>query len=906
PEWKSQLGYDDHEIVGGFHEWESRVHPDDLPGALASIHQAVSDGRRSHRFEFRLRHKDGTYRWILAHFSTQLDDAGKPMRALGSHIDITERKQREYERTMLLGHMVEDAPALITVCDLTGRFIFANQTMLRLHGYSERDLGTMSICDLERPGADVPLSARLHEVVELGETSFEVVHRRKDGRSLPLHVVAKAVPWRGEPCVLCIATDMTEQKRADAILESRLRLLERAAACSLAELLQASLDEAEALSGSEIGFYHFVEPDQETVSLQAWSTNTERHMCKTEGARVHYPIHRAGVWVDCVHAKRPVIHNDYASLPHKKGLPAGHAPIVRELVVPVLRNGKVVAVLGVGNKPTPYDEDDVEALSLLADLAWEISERKMAEESLRRSQLLLSGVERLSLAGGWEWDVGRKHMYWTEGTYRLHDFEASDFLPGSPEHIARSVACYDPEDRPGLLRAFEKCRAEGQPYDLECGFTTFAGRKLRVRTQGRAVWESGRIVKVMGNIKDVTDEARMKEEQQRLSDELAHAQKMEAVGRLAGGVAHDFNNVLNVILGNLELVLEDLPDHGERQDELREELHDAQSAAWRAADLTRQLLAFARKQTITPTLHDLNDSAQSVLRMLRRLIGEDVELLWKPSRPLPPVRMDPAQIDQILANLIVNARDAIGRGVGRITVETHASDIEEEHDECPPGRYIELSVRDDGCGMDKDTMDRIFEPFFTTKGVGKGTGLGLATVYGIVKQNRGRIVAESEPGKGTTFRIYVPVYQQGAQSLSVPPPAATGELVGGNESILLVEDEPALLSTSAKVLRRLGYRVLAASSPEEALRIADRAEFNIDLLVTDVVMPQMNGRQLADRIVATHPGVRCLYMSGHPADIVAPQGVLEEGVHFIEKPFSRVEMAAKVREVLGDDDQPSR
>jgi len=370
---------------------------------------------------------------------------------------------------------------------------------------------------------------------------------------------------------------------------------------------------------------------------------------------------------------------------------------------------------------------------------------------------------------------------------------------------------------------------------------------------------------------------------------------MESVGRLAGGVAHDFNNKLSIIIGFTDLVLEEAnPD-----EPFYAYLMEIRNAAERSADLTRQLLAFARKQTVSPKVLDLNGIVEGLLKMLRRLIGEDIHLIWLPGRNLQSVRIDPSQVDQILANLCVNARDAI-TGVGKITIETGNVHFDEvyctDHAGFLPGDYVLLAVSDDGSGMDKETMGKLFEPFFTTKETGKGTGLGLATVYGIVGQNKGFINVYSEPGQGTTFRIYLPQYGAEAEPLRIPE--LKENILSGDETILVVEDAQEILNMVKIMLEGQGYRVLAANSPEEAIQMTSAFDSTINLLITDVVMPVMNGKDLAQKLLAFQPGLKHLFISGYTANVIAHHGILDEGVHFLQKPFSRKELALKVREIL--------
>ncbi len=405
---------------------------------------------------------------------------------------------------------------------------------------------------------------------------------------------------------------------------------------------------------------------------------------------------------------------------------------------------------------------------------------------------------------------------------------------------------------------------------------------------------------LMEAVWNVAENMRTAEENVHLEAQLQQAQKMESIGQLAGGVAHDFNNMLGVILGHTEMALGQvdptLP--------LYADLEEIRNAAERSTSITRQLLAFARKQTVMPKVLDLNETVEGMLKMLRRLIGEEITLVWQAGVGLWPVNIDPSQIDQILANLCVNARDAIA-GVGKITVETRNSTIDLDYCANHPGAlagdYVQMTVSDNGAGISRETLIHIFEPFFTTKEVGKGTGLGLSTVYGTVKQNNGFINAYSEPGNGTAFTIYLPRYTgadgQARAGKVVEPPGR------GDETVLLVEDELTILKMTTKMLQSLGYTVLAVDSPAEAIRLAGESAGKIQLLVTDVVMPEMNGRELAERLQVTHSKMKLLFMSGYTANIINNRGMLEPGVHFIQKPFSMHDLAAKIREALDSEEE---
>jgi PAS domain S-box-containing protein len=392
---------------------------------------------------------------------------------------------------------------------------------------------------------------------------------------------------------------------------------------------------------------------------------------------------------------------------------------------------------------------------------------------------------------------------------------------------------------------------------------------------------------ISSGIRDITERVALEER-------LRQSQKMEAVGRLAGGVAHDFNNLLTVILGYAQILSDGLP-----AGRLADSTTQIKSAADRAAGITRQLLAFSRKQVLSPRIINLNDIVLNLDSLLRRLIGEDIEVLTMPSNDLGSVRADPGQIEQVIMNLALNSRDAMPHG-GKLTLETANVQLDEryasEHQPISPGTYVMLAVSDTGVGMTPEVQARVFEPFFTTKEVGKGTGLGLSTVYGIVKQSGGFIWVYSEPNRGTTFKIYLPRVDQPAQSVGADKRPSSVQL--GSETILLVEDDPQLRQLTSSVLAHCGYKVLTAGSPEEGIEICKANHRDIRLLVTDVVMPRMNGRQLADQIIQISPNTRVLYISGYTANAIVHYGVLDQGLWFLPKPFTLSALVAKVREVL--------
>jgi PAS domain S-box-containing protein len=523
----------------------------------------------------------------------------------------------------------------------------------------------------------------------------------------------------------------------------------------------------------------------------------------------------------------------------------------------------------------------------------DISESMRTEAALAESELKYRTLADSGQALIWTSCPDRQCNYFNQPWF---DFTGRTLEQERGEGWIRGV---HPEDRERLLQTYAQAFEKREKFSIEYRLLHAGGDYRWIQDDGTPRFGAqGDFLGYIGHCLDITARKQAEAEQERLQGQLTQAQKMESVGRLAGGVAHDFNNMLSIIHTHVEIVQEELGS----EHPLFVDLEQIRFAAVRSAALTRQLLAFARKQVVAPEVLDLNRTMGRMLRMLQRLIGEDINLDWRPGAGLWRVKIDPSQLDQILANLCVNARDAIS-GVGKVTVATENVVFDAEH--CAPhpyfmpGEYVLLMVSDDGCGIDQETMAKLFEPFFTTKEIGKGTGLGLATVYGIVKQNNGFINVSSEPGRGATFNVYLPRQNVEEELLSPTVPAESA--VCGNETILLVEDESAILDMGTRVLRRKGYTVLAAETPQGAIALAEKHGGEIHLLLTDVIMPEMNGRDLAGQLLKLHPNLKRLFMSGYSADVIAPHGVLDPGVNFLQKPFSRKDLVRKVCEVLGQE-----
>lgn len=549
------------------------------------------------------------------------------------------------------------------------------------------------------------------------------------------------------------------------------------------------------------------------------------------------------------------------------------------------KNGNWKWILGRGN----VVELDAEGTPVLfAGTNTDISERKQAEklisESEERYRSIIENIQDVF----YRTDKQGMLVLVSPSGVKLLGYDAAEELLGQPN----ASFWVHPAERDEML---SQIREKGYVRDYEVALKKKDGSAVMVSTNSAYYYDSeGNVQGVEGIFRDISERKHAEAVQTRLREQLVQAQKMEAIGRLAGGVAHDFNNMLVVIMGRAELALNGMKG----SEPLYQHLVEIRQAAERSAGLTRQLLAFARKQIVEPRVLYLDEAVGDMLKMHRRLVGEDIEMVWLPGAKDGKVKIDPSQLDQILANLCVNARDAIS-GAGRVMVQSNHVVITEQYaEEQPgvrPGNYVVLSVSDNGCGMDDEEQKHIFEPFYTTKEIGRGTGLGLSTVFGIVEQNNGFLEVRSQKEIGTTFRIYLPsLCEQAALSDDADAEIA----IGNGQTVMLVEDELMIMNMCRTMLEGMNYNVFAYNSPDEALKKARDYDGDIALLITDVVMPKMNGRELAEKLGQLRPGMKFLFMSGYTADVLDRKVVLEQGAIFIQKPFSMNDFASKVHEVL--------
>ncbi|RJP85570.1 MAG: PAS domain S-box protein [Desulfobacteraceae bacterium] len=819
--------------------------------------------------EVRYRRPSGEIRWLLITSSPRrLPD--QRIAAEGLAIDITDSKRageflQESEKRFRL-HF-EDAPLPSQSLDANGNIIAVNKAWLKTLGYSIEDvLGQWFGKFLPADHQDI-FRERFPRFKKMGEifgAEFEMVAQDGSVKIVSFDGRIGLNPDGSFRQTYCVFKDLTTLRQTQDALREKEKDY---------RLLVENLSTGIVVHGSDTGIL-FSNPmasallglteDQmrgKTAIDPAWSFLRED---KTPMPLEEYPVNRV------LSSGDPLL-----------GQVLGIRRPDRPEPVWVLCNAYPM-IDGAGN------------LFRVVVAFSDITERKRTEELLRESEERLAFVLEGSQLGYWDWNIEtgdvKRNERWAEMLgYTLREIEFN---------VKQWTDLHHPDDREAAWKSIQD-HLEGctDVHKIEYRMRTKDGQYKWILDCARVVKRDaqGRPLRMSGTHTDITDRRQAEEERERLQAQLNHALKIESVGRLAGGVAHDFNNMLGIIIGHAEMAMEQV----DPVQPLYDDLLEIRKAAERSAGLTRQLLAFARRQTVSPRVLDLNETVESMLKMLRRLIGEGIDLAWQPRAGVWQIKMDPTQIDQILANLCINARDAIA-DMGKITIETQNIVFDEDycalHVDVVPGEYVLLAVSDDGGGMDKETLEKLFEPFYTTKEMGKGTGLGLATVYGIVKQNNGFINVYSEPGQGTTFKIYLPRYQgkagQEKEKFQADPVA------GGHETILLVEDEPAILKMTTTMLERMGYSVLAANTPGEAIRLAEAHPGEISLLMTDVVMPEMNGRDLAKNLLSFYPHLKRLFMSGYTANVIAHHGVLDEGMNFIQKPFSMKDLAAILRGVL--------
>ncbi|MEJ2587851.1 MAG: PAS domain S-box protein [Deltaproteobacteria bacterium] len=730
-----------------------------------------------------------------------------------------------------------------------GEIVFANPACAELMGEPIGDGEPRAFLDIIDP-KDRQKAIGLYKMLMNGEpvpTPHTIGIRRGDGERRSTEIAFSLIHYRNRPAVLAVMRDVTKQDQIN-------------------EALRKSEERFRTVANFTYDWEYWVSPDGRYLYVSPSCkriTGYGPEAFREDPALMKRIIHPDDTSIAFEHLDEEQKADDLSPVDYRIIASCGKTRWISHVCVPVYGDDGVY----LGRRASNRD----------------ITHRKRAEEALLESDTKFrtlfdespQAVAVTEIEAGQIVDVNRKFC-------ELTGYEKNELIGKT----TMDMGFYSPEERARFIR---EMRDAGAVNEMEIEFTVRGGTKVFSESYARLIHISGK-PHVLSMFVDIT-------EQRRLESHFLHAQKMESVGRLAGGVAHDFNNMLGVILGRAEMALMGMKPEDDRYRYLQE----IQKVAERAAELPRQLLAFARKQNIAPEVLYLNDTVEGMLKMLRRLIGEDIDFTWRPGANLWLVEMDPSQVDQILANLCVNARDAIS-GAGTVTIETQNATLDqafcETHAGAVEGEFVMLAVSDNGCGMDREIQDKVFDPFFTTKEVGKGTGLGLSTVYGIVKQNNGFIYIYSEPTRGTTVKTFIPRYRGTTDKGAQPRPVQIPR--GRNETILLVEDNPEILDSVKDMLEELNYKVVAKGGPDEALEWVEEGEDRIHLVVTDVIMPGMNGKALAEKISAIRSDTPVLFMSGYTADAIARHGVLEKGVHFLQKPFTLMALAKKIRAVLDE------
>jgi PAS domain S-box-containing protein len=780
-----------------------------------------------------------------------------------------------------LDQLVECAPEAITILDPSHRVMRINSEFTRMFGFTTAEVLGKTLAELVVPTERIAESDWIEEAVENGQkVALETKRRRKDGTLLDVSVSCAPVLVGEKQVGICaLYRDIEEHKRAQVLSSALYRIAERTRSASHLQGFYASIHNivGELMNARNfyvalydsatqmLSFPHFVDEQDSAPASRRLGRGLTEYVLRTGEALLATP-------------------EVFEELQSRGEVELLGSPSVDWMGVPLRAGNQTFGVLVVQSyhEDVRFGERDKEILTFVSQQLASAIDHKRHEEALRHSEARYRSLVQSAVYGIYRASIDGRFLDVNPALIHMLGYDsAEDVVKLDPQQDV----FLEPSAHAHLMQEFQRT---GKLDSAEVRWKKKDGTAITVRLSGRsadAVDDRDATLEIIAE--DVT-------ERRALEDQFRQAQKMEAVGRLAGGVAHDFNNLLMVVSGYTEVLLEDLHE----SDPLLPKVQAIQQAADRATTLTRQLLAFSRKQLLELKVVDVNAIVADMERLLRPLIGENIDLTTRLAPNLGHTRADAGQLEQVIMNLVVNAKDAMPTG-GRIVIQTSEEELDavrREHSLIQPGSYILLSVSDTGAGMDKETQSRIFEPFFTTKEKGKGTGLGLSTVYGIVKQSGGYIFAHSESGAGTTFRIYLPkvLDPAGQPGVAKQPQVATG----GSETVLLVEDEESVRELVRETLKSKGYSVMEAPDGIQGMQVAESFEGKIDILITDVAMPGMSGHELAKRVAASRPGIKILFLSGYTEDAIIHEGVLDPGTAFLQKPFTLQALARKVRAVL--------
>jgi PAS domain S-box-containing protein len=781
-----------------------------------------------------------------------------------------------------LEQIFQASPDGLSVADSSNRVLMANETFVRMFGYEVAEVVGHPLENLVVPPERLAESRWVTEALAKGQRiTLETQRRKKDGTLLDVSVSCAPLLLDGRMAGYYAGYhDISDRKRVEALSSALYRVAEKSSSAhDLQQFFAAVHCIVDELMYARNFYIALYDPVSDLLTFpyfvdeQDSAPNPKKlgHGLTDYLIRVGEPLLATPEVLQAMEGRGEVARNGSRSLDW--------------MGVPLKVNCHTFGALVVQtySKNIRYGERDKEILTFVARQLASAVEIKRNEQALRRSEARYRSLVQSSVYGIYRSSLEGRFLDVNPALIAMLGYaSAEEVLLLDPEKDVFAQA----EEHTRLIDEF---RRTGRLDGIEVQWKRNDGNTITVRISGRAVSSADEPADVLEAIaEDVTD-------RRALEDQFRQAQKMEAVGRLAGGVAHDFNNLLMVISGYAEVVLAELGPHHL----LRDKALAIQQASDRATTLTRQLLAFSRKQLLELKVVDVNAIVSDMERLLRPLIGEDVEFLTSLTNEAAHTRADAGQLEQVLMNLVVNAKDAMSGG-GTLTIQTERIVVDDGHRRgvtfIRPGDYVMLSVSDTGMGMDKETQSRIFEPFFTTKEKGKGTGLGLSTVYGIVKQSGGYVMVQSEEGRGTTFHIYLPRVEGVAERHPVP---VAHTALGGTETVLLVEDEESVRQLVRETLAAKGYRVVEADNGESGVAVAAKHQGKIDLVITDVVMPGMGGRELVKQLAQTRPETKVLYLSGYTEDAIVSEGTIESGAAFLQKPFTLQNLSRKVREVLG-------
>ena len=882
--------------------WAEGIHPDDMERCLKIYLNALAT-QEPFDIEYRLLNCEGEFRWIIDYGRPYNDINGDFAGYIGTCYDITERRMAQQE---LLDHIQQretiyqivsrgkreweqtfDAvPDLISIIDVNHTIIRVNKAMadrcgLGLEQFSGRKCYEV-MHGMQSPPHYCPhVKNMLNEEVQAEELDEKKLNGIFNITVSPLSDAEGQVT-----AYVHVMRDITEQKQAEELVHQRLKLRDLAITSTMDELLQATLDACELLTNSSIGFFHLVDEEQKNVTLQAWSSNTLATMCTAKDKGHFYPISKAGLWTECFHSREPVIHNDFAALPNRKVLPAGHAPVIRQLTVPFVMNDRVVYIIGLGNKTTPYTQHDAYIVKQFVTFASEVIERKKAEVALAESEerhRKLANEQRVILNTS---SVGicflkDRKVLWANPAFDM----IVGYEVGTTHSMDTAEFYYDKETYEHIGEKGYLVIDSGAIYSQDVMMKKKDGSVIWCNLVGQAVnpgdLDEGSIWIYM----DITERRQAEHDRQKIEQQFQQTQKLESLGVLAGGIAHDFNNILTIILGycymiNADIELETGPKTYNNQIE---------KAAKRAADLCRQMLSYAGQNMMIQGNINLWLLVDENVKMLRSAIKKNIDIKLDLKHDIPEIMGDSAQMQQVVMNLIINSAEAIGDKNGTInitlkkmTIPTDRTSTDFLGDAVPAGNYACLTVADNGCGMEIEIQKRVFEPFFTTKFTGRG--LGMSAVLGIIKSHNGSLQLTSTPGAGTTFTVYLPL-SNFRDVVEVSPTATFDRLEKRSEIILLVDDEETLLLIGSALLKAMGFSVITASNGREALEMYREKTGEIDLILLDLIMPEMDGIEAYHLLREISPVIPIAICSGYNLQQTMEKIANDEKAAVIQKPY---------------------